>query len=207
VIERYLGELDAELRVPRRLRRRIVSEAREHLHEAAGGRMRRTWLLRGRRFRASGARRRSRARFARELAIGTTRRVARHAGLLFVLSLVLWDVRTSSFIRVAPGWINDGPGSALQWIVGQVGLVAGIVSLVRARVARRSDTLDSARLRYAGPRRDGRPTAAVDIGAAGRLGGGVQHAHLCATSLSCPKTSDRAQPPRPRRGRSGRRSA
>jgi len=87
--------------------------------------------------------------FARELAIGTTRRAARHAGLLFALSLVLWDLCTSSFVQVAPRWINDGPGAVLLWIVGEVGLVAGIVSLARARVARRSDRFDSARLRYA----------------------------------------------------------
>ncbi len=33
VIERYLAELDAALRLPRSTRQRIVAEVRDHLHE------------------------------------------------------------------------------------------------------------------------------------------------------------------------------
>lgn len=149
VIERYLDELDAELRLPRRVRRRIVTETREHLHDAAGGEDAPDAVAQTQAIESFGSPTEVAASFARELAIGTTRRAARHTGMLFVLSLLLWDLCTSSLVHVAPGWINDGPGSALLWIIGQAGLVAGTVSLARARVARRRDTFDSARLRYA----------------------------------------------------------
>lgn len=87
-------------------------------------------------------------RFGYELAVGATRRAARRAASMFLLALVLWDLCTSSFLHVAPGWVNDGPGSASLWILGQVGLVAGAVSLARARIARRVDDTDTIRLRY-----------------------------------------------------------
>ncbi|MDQ6777288.1 MAG: hypothetical protein M3071_13960 [Actinomycetota bacterium] len=148
LIERYLAELDSELRLPRRLRRRIIAEAREHLHESVS-RTAPDATAQMRAIQCFGTPAEVATAFTREMAIGSTRRAAHRGGLLFVLSLVTWEACTSSFIHVAPAWINDGPGSALLWIIGQVGLVAGIVSLARARVARRSATLDAARLRYA----------------------------------------------------------
>ena len=36
LIERYLEQLDAELRLPARARRRIIAEARDHLGELPG---------------------------------------------------------------------------------------------------------------------------------------------------------------------------
>ncbi|MDQ6805806.1 MAG: hypothetical protein M3065_12750 [Actinomycetota bacterium] len=149
LIDCYLDELDRELCLPRRLRRRIIAEAREHLRESISQTAAPDAATQMLAIQAFGTPAEVATAFAREVAIGSTRRAARRGGVLFVLSLALWDLCTSSFIHVAPGWINDGPGSALLWIIGQVGLVAGIVSLARARVARRTDTVDTARLRYA----------------------------------------------------------
>lgn len=149
LIGRYLVELDAELRLPDRTRRRIVTEARDHLYDMAADSgedddvAAQAWAID-----AFGAPKVVARRFAYELALGATRRATRRGAAMFVLALVLWDVSTSSFIHVAPRWINDGPGSALLWIIGQVGLIAGVTSLVRARIARRADGLDTARLRY-----------------------------------------------------------
>jgi hypothetical protein len=148
-IERYLVELDAELRLPARVRRRIVAEAREHLRDASRHTGAFDALAQMQAIESFGTPAAVAADFARELAIGSTHRATRRGGVLFVLSLVLWDLCTSSFIHLAPAWVNDGPGSALLWILGQVGLVAGTVSLARARVVRRTNTVDSTRLRYA----------------------------------------------------------
>jgi hypothetical protein len=68
---------------------------------------------------------------------------------MLVLFLVLCDLCTSSFISVPFGWVTNGPGTLLIWIVGQVGLVAGVVSLARAYSARRMDVAETVRLRYA----------------------------------------------------------
>lgn len=149
VIERYLAELDAELRVPPRIRRRIVAEARDHLNtmvaddgtgdlEAAQARAIATF----------GTPAVIARRFACELAVGATRRAVSRGAVMLAACLVLCDVLTSSFLHIAAGPINDGPGSALLWIVGQIALVVGMTSLARARAARRDQGLDTARLRY-----------------------------------------------------------
>lgn len=145
LIERYLVALDAELRLESRARRRIVTEARDHLHYLVGD----SDGNQSRAIDAFGAPGVVARRFSYELAIGATRRAARRGAAMFFSSLLLVDLSTSSLIHVAPGWLNDGPGSALLWIIGQVGLVAGAISLARARVARRQDPPDTIRLRYA----------------------------------------------------------
>lgn len=150
MIERYLAELDAELRVPSRTRRRIVAEARDHLNtmvadDDAGG----LEANQARAIAAFGTPTVIARRFACELAVGATRRAARRGAVMLAACLVICDVLTSSFLHVAAGWINDGPGSALLWIVGQIGLVAGVVSLARAHAARRDEVPDTVRLRYA----------------------------------------------------------
>ena len=149
LIERYLEQLDAQLRLPARTRRRIIAEARDHLEElalGAGGES--DAGSQARAVDVFGAPAIVAGRFAYELALGATRRATRSAASMFLLALVLWDVCTSSLIHVAPGWVNDGPGSASLWILGQVGLVAGAVSLARARIARRAEGMDTIRLHY-----------------------------------------------------------
>lgn len=149
VIDRYLAELGAELQVPARTRQRIVAEARDHLNAAvADDDACDVEAAQARAITAFGAAGVVARRFACELAVGATRRAARRGAAMLVACLALCDVSTSSFLHVAPGWINDGPGSALLWIIGQIGLVAGVVSLARAHAARREDVLDMARLRY-----------------------------------------------------------
>jgi hypothetical protein len=149
LIERYLVRLDAELRLPARARRRIIAEARDHLRELAGSvGVESDATCQASAIDAFGAPAVVAERFAYELALGATRRAARSGASMFLLALVLWDLCTSSFIHVAPGWINDGLGTVSLWILGQVGLIAGAVSLARARVARRADGTDTIRLRY-----------------------------------------------------------
>lgn len=104
LIERYLSQLDSELRLAARARRRIVAEARDHLHDLVAQ-------------------------------AGPDPEAAQGA-VMFRLSRVLCDMCTSSFVHAAP-WVNDGPGSAPLWIFGQVGLIAGVVSLACARIVRR----------------------------------------------------------------------
>jgi hypothetical protein len=138
------------LRLPARDRRRIVGEAREHLAdlvadappETLGGAQ--SWAIEAFGEPAVLAR-----RFAEELAVGASRRATRVGAAALVLFLVLCDLCTSSFLNVRLGWVTDGPGTPLLWITGQVGLVAGVLSLVRARIARRTAGIDTVRLRYA----------------------------------------------------------
>lgn len=149
LIERYLEQLDVELLLPARARRRVIAEARDHLRELAlGAGAESDAGSQARAIDAFGAPAIVARRFAYELALGATRRVARRAASMFLSALVLWDLCTSSFLHVAPGWVNDGPGSASLWIIGQVGLVAGAVSLARDRIARRADGTDTSRLHY-----------------------------------------------------------
>ena len=150
LIERYLMELDAELRLPRRARRRIVAEARDHLHALmAGEGAERSRAAESQAIDDFGAPAALARGFHHELAIGATRRAARCGAIMFVLFLVLCDLCTSSFISVPLGWATDGPGTLLIWIIGQVGLVAGVVSFARVHNARRLDVADTVRLRYA----------------------------------------------------------
>ena len=149
LIGRYLEQLDAELRLPGRARRRIIAEAGDHLRDLAGGAGADSDEgCQARAIDAFGAPAVVARRFAYELAVGAARRAARSGAWMFLLALVLWDLCTSSFVHVAPGWVNDGAGSASLWIIGQVGLIAGAVSLARARIARRADGADTVRLRY-----------------------------------------------------------
>ena len=149
LIERYLSDLDARLDLPPRTRKRIVGEARDHLMDLVAdspgpsGAAAQSWAIE--RFGSPGVVAR---RFAEELAVGASRRAARTGAVTLVLFLVLCDLSTSSLIAAPPGWVSDGPGTLLIWITGQVGLVAGVISLVRARAARGADGVDTMRLRY-----------------------------------------------------------
>jgi hypothetical protein len=149
LIERYLNELDGQLRLPPRTRRRVIGEARDHLEDLTAAAPTRSpteaqaWAIHAFGDPAALAR-----RFAEELAVGASRRAARIGAATLALFLVLCDLCTSSFLSVPMGWVSDGPGTPLVWITGQVGLVAGVVSLARGRIARRSDGLDTIRLRY-----------------------------------------------------------
>jgi hypothetical protein len=150
LIEQYLCELEAGLRLPHRVRRRIIGEARDHLEQLTedapvdGKAAAQAWATEAFGEPAVLAR-----RFAEELAVGASRRAVRTGAAMLALFLILCDLCTSSFLNVPLGWVSDGHGTPLLWIVGQVGLVAGVVSLVRARIAARDDELDTVRLRYA----------------------------------------------------------
>jgi hypothetical protein len=67
------------------------------------------------------------------------------------LLLVLCDLCTSSILNLRLGWVSGGPGTPLLWITGQLGLVAGVMSLARATVPReRNDWQAAARSRRVG---------------------------------------------------------
>jgi hypothetical protein len=143
LIEQYLAELDAALRLPGRTRRRIVAEARDHLDELAGAQGARAAID------AFGNAAAVADRFARELAFGSTRRAGRRSAVMLALALVLWDLCTSSFVHLPAGWVTQGALTPLLFLIGQVGLVAGVVSLVRVHAAQRGSSDTVARLRYA----------------------------------------------------------
>jgi hypothetical protein len=65
------------------------------------------------------------------------------------LLLVLCDLCTSSILNLRLGWVSGGPGTPLLWITGQLGLVAGVMSLARVRIAHQAQGVDTVRLRYA----------------------------------------------------------
>jgi hypothetical protein len=146
LIERYLRELDAALQLPPATRSRIVAEARDHLYRLAPAAEPPDAQTAVRAIDAFGPPALVAERFARELAVGSSRRAVRRGAVLLALALVLWDACTNNFVHTA-GWLADGPGTLVIWLVAQVGVVAGVTSLVWSRAAQPDDAV--VRLRFA----------------------------------------------------------
>src|SRR5262249_54001094 len=116
VIESYLHRLQGELRVPRRLRARILDETRDHLLELVEGGMTEEEAVR-----SVGAADAIAREFHEQLAgVGARRSSALSGVLLVVLAAVA--------VFTPPTWWFG----AIAFFAGQVALVAGVLALARS---------------------------------------------------------------------------
>jgi uncharacterized membrane protein len=134
VISRYLESLSAELRVPRRVRTRILAEARDHIEEAvAAGTSEREAVE------AFGDPRDVAARFHEGLASSSAHRASAQTALLIVLFAIAMTV-------AAFGPWNAFPAGIVVFIGAQLAAVAGAIAFVRWLRYRASTVVPVARL-------------------------------------------------------------
>jgi hypothetical protein len=119
VIGRYLDSLSGELRVPARVRARIVAEVRDHLEEAmAGGRSEREAIA------AFGEPRELAARFHEQLASTSARRAGARTATLMAAFFV-------ALAAAALGPANDFPFGVVVFVGAQLALVAAAIGCAR----------------------------------------------------------------------------
>jgi uncharacterized membrane protein len=132
MIDGYLDSLSAELRVPRRVRVRIVAETRDHLHESvAAGRSQ------GEAMEAFGQPRELAARFHEQLASAGAKRAGTHTALLMAAFLIACGAAVF-------GRGNNFPFGIVVFLGGQLALVAA--ALGAARTLRYRDSVPASRL-------------------------------------------------------------
>jgi uncharacterized membrane protein len=119
LIGSYLDSLGAELRVPRRVRARIVAEAVDHLRESVGGGRSESEAIA-----AFGDPRELAARFHEQLASSTARRAGTHTALLMAAFLV-------GCAGTVLGPPNDFPYGLVVFFGAQLSLVAALIGLAR----------------------------------------------------------------------------
>ena len=135
MIETYLQELERGLDVPRRLRRRIVDEARDHLCELSA---------RGQELglREEEAERQAVAAFGpadtvahdfhQQLASRSAHRSSTLTAVVVVALLGLCCLALSVPSGAHGSWAASGPYALIAWFGGQVALVAGALALARS---------------------------------------------------------------------------
>jgi hypothetical protein len=150
VIESYLTELGRELRLPPRLKRRVLAEIEDHLREAAATSDPRAAID------AFGAPREVAKGFGRDLAAHRARRSAIAAAIALGAFALVFTLATQ-VTTFADGPFMANPYLPLGWIAVQLGFVAGSLTALRAWLGTRS----TARLAYVNR------GAAITIAAAG----------------------------------------
>jgi hypothetical protein len=151
LIEAYLADLAHALELPRRARRRVLAEVRDHLECAAAARR-----VEGlappaaavRAVAAFGPADVVARRFAEELALAGTRR-ATGAALVAVWNyLLLLAVSTQvAPLRAASPFAHD-PADAIAWLAAQVAATCVGLSALRVVRHRRDGAVPAAKLRY-----------------------------------------------------------
>jgi hypothetical protein len=142
MISRYLESLSAELRVPRRLRARILAEARDHLHTAVAARLERGVAAaeaESEAVEAFGDPRELAARFHQELASSSARGASARTALVmgaFVVALA----------AAAFGPADRFPFGLVIWIGAQLAVVAGVLGVARWLRYRSAGAVPAARL-------------------------------------------------------------
>lgn len=145
-LQAYLGELAGELRLPSRLRRRVLAEVADHLLEAAEAERRR-----GRPPAAAaqavierfGPSRELAGRFLDQVAAASAHRASdATAAALAGMCLVALP-----FLALMVPVMLDFPYGAVTYLAAQVALVAGGLGLLRSLARRRAARLDRAELR------------------------------------------------------------
>jgi hypothetical protein len=132
VIDRYLDSLSAELRVPRRVRLRIVAETRDHLHESvAAGRGEAEAVA------AFGDSSELAARFHEELASASAKRAGTRTALLMAAFLI-------ACAAAVLGSGNNFPFGIVVFLGGQLAVVAAALGVGRTR--RYGDSVPASRL-------------------------------------------------------------
>jgi hypothetical protein len=151
VIDAYLADLDRALALPRRTRRRILAEARDHL-ECAVAAARADGLdpraAAARAVAAFGPPALVATRFAEELAAEGARRATRAAvvavaayGAFFAASTQIRSVRAAS------PFAGD-PAGAIAWFAAQVAATCAALGALRAWRHRRDAAVPAGKLRY-----------------------------------------------------------
>jgi hypothetical protein len=133
-LEEYLGELAAGLPAAGRLRSRVLAEAEDHLREGIAARVAAGVPAAAAEAAALSAFGRAEV-VARSITVGAATGAVRRAfmvgAVLLVVVIAGSDLVTSSFYSNAAGWLADGPGTVITWVIAQVALVAGAVSATR----------------------------------------------------------------------------
>lgn len=166
-IAAYLRRLDEELRLNRAPRKRLLTEAEDHLCSVAD-----ELIADGRS--AADAEREAVARFgaaaqvARRFAHAAASSTARTAVFWTGLAFLAYTVTALLFVFTAPSWLRDFPHGAPSMLALQVAGVAVALTAVRALHWRRSLVIDEERLRLVA---NGAlvATLAVGAGAVGEL--------------------------------------
>jgi hypothetical protein len=166
-IAAYLRRLDEELRLNRAPRKRLLTEAEDHLCSVAD-----ELIADGRS--AADAEREAVARFgaaaqvARRFAHAAASSTAQTAVFWTGLAFLAYTVTALLFVFTAPSWLRDFPHGAPSMLALQVAGVAVALTAVRALHWRRSLVIDEERLRLVA---NGAlvATLAVGAGAVGEL--------------------------------------
>jgi hypothetical protein len=142
VISHYLDSLDAELRVPRRQRERILSEARDHLHEAVAASLA-TGIAaneaHARAIESFGSPRELAAGFHEQLASSSAHRAAARTALFVAAVLALAAVGSGSAA-------SDFPYGVFVFVGVQVAALAAALGLVRSLRYRAGGAIPADRL-------------------------------------------------------------
>lgn len=160
-IERYLQALDAELEVPRRTRRRILAEARDHLEEAAADGAEAVAVA------SFGEPRDLAARFHEQVAGASASRASVRTAALMLAFLAA----AALAVRGRPGTF---PFGLIVFLVGQVAIVAGAIGAARWLRYRREGAIPPGRLADA-YRANGLAVACVAVAAAAELADALAH--------------------------------
>jgi hypothetical protein len=147
-VDQYLTELAAGLAATGRVRSRALAEAEDHLREdiaarQAGGLP--PAAARQAAFQAFGPADVVARGITEAVAQGAVRRLFVLGAALFAVVTVASDLVTSDFAHLTASWLSDGVGTVFVWVVAQVALVAGAVSVTRA-VAHTLSTAGAAQL-------------------------------------------------------------
>ncbi len=127
MVSRYLESLERELRLAPRARRRVVAEARDHLHEAVAAGLERG-LSPQHAERAAvecfGDPRDLAARFHEQSAVASASRASSSTAVLLAAFLV-------GGVAAAGGRLNHAPYGAVIWIAAQLAVVSGAIAAAR----------------------------------------------------------------------------
>jgi HAAS domain-containing protein len=160
-IERYLQALDAQLQVPRRNRRRILAEARDHLEEAAASGTEQLAVC------CFGEPREVAARFHEQVAGSSASRASVRTVALMLAFLV-------AAALAARGRLNTFPFGLVVFLAGQVAVVASAIGAARWLRYRHEGWIPPERLADA-YRANGLAVACVALAAAAELANALTH--------------------------------
>lgn len=149
VIVSYLRELAAELRVPRRLRERVLAEAGDHLRLAsAEGEDAGSDAAQHAAIAAFGTADGVARRFAEELAVGGAHRATRAVSGVTVAFCIMFALTTQvRAVRAASPFAGD-PYAAIAWFAVEVALVCAALSLARSLRHRDDSVVPAGKLRW-----------------------------------------------------------
>jgi len=134
-VDQYLSDLAAGLAPTGRMRSRALAEAEDHLREhiaaqqAAGLPPAAAQQAAVRAFGPADVVARS---ITEAVAQGAVRRLFVLGAALFAVVTVASDLVTSDFAHLTATWLSDGFGTVFTWVIAQVALVAGAVTVIRA---------------------------------------------------------------------------